>query len=192
MSDDRDDLIWRLGARHPGHDYRIFTTAFVDAMNPRTGAAKRFSLIECVDWVNVIALTTDDRVVLVRQYRAGSNTVCLEIPGGMVDGDEDPCTAAARELAEETGYTGGTWQLLGTVLPNPAIQNNRLFTVLALDVERTQEPDLDDGEHIEVSTATLAEIQTKLLTGEIDHALVVTAFGHLALRQCVLAPIEEP
>jgi ADP-ribose pyrophosphatase len=183
-----DDLVWRLGARLPGHDYRVFTTAFVEATNPRTGSPKRFSLIESVNWINVIALTTDHRVVLVRQYRAGSNSVCLEIPGGMIDGDEEPLAAGARELVEETGYTGGTWELIGDVSPNPAIQTNRLYTVLARDVVLTKELDLDDGEHIAVETATLAEVQAKLVSGEIDHALVVAAFGHLALRQCVMRP----
>ncbi len=181
-----DDLVWRLGARLPGHDYRVFKTAFVEATNPRTGTPKRFSLIESVHWVNVIALTTDDRVVLVRQYRAGSNSVCLEIPGGMIDGDEEPLAAGARELSEETGYTGGTLELIGDVSPNPAIQTNRLYTVLARGVVRTHELDLDDGEHLAVETATLPEVQAKIVSGEIDHALVVTAFGHLALRHGVL------
>jgi ADP-ribose pyrophosphatase len=183
MSDARDDLVWQLGARLPGHDYRIFTTHFVEATNPRTGVLKRFSLIECVDWVNVIALTSDERVVLIRQYRPGVDRVCLEIPGGMIDPGEAPLAAAARELAEETGYTGGTLELIGRVAPNPAIQNNTLFTVLARGVTLTQAPMPDAGEVIQVSTATLAECQRHLRDGEIDHALVLVAFAHLALHQ---------
>ncbi len=186
MSDVPDDLTWKLGARLPGHDYRIFTTSFAEAAHPRTGVRKRFSLIDCVDWVNVIALTGDGRVVLVRQFRAGVNRVCLEIPGGMIEPGENPYAAAARELAEETGYTGGTLELLGKVAPNPAIQSNALYTVLARGVALTGPPTPDDGELLSVETATLAECQRRLLDGEIDHALVMVAFAHLALRSCDL------
>jgi 8-oxo-dGTP pyrophosphatase MutT (NUDIX family) len=187
MPDVPDELAWKLGARLPGHDYRIFTTAFVEATNPRTGAHKRFSLIHSVDWVNVIALTADQRVVLIRQFRPGVERVCLEIPGGMIEPGEDPCTAAARELAEETGYTGGTLELLGKVAPNPAIQSNALYTVLARGVALTGPASPDDGEVLSVETASLAECQRRLVDGEIDHALVVVAFAHLALRRCDLS-----
>jgi 8-oxo-dGTP pyrophosphatase MutT (NUDIX family) len=180
MSD--DDLTWRIKGRSPGSDYRIFKTAFVDAEHPGTGKAKKFSLIECVDWVNVIALTPADEVVLIRQYRAGSATVCLEIPGGMVDEGEDALTAAKRELEEETGYTAKTWRALGATLPNPAIQGNRLHSFLALDAERTTQQRFDSSEVIELALAPLAEVRAMLRDGRIDHALVVVAFAHLALE----------
>ncbi|MBA3396644.1 MAG: NUDIX hydrolase [Deltaproteobacteria bacterium] len=177
-----DALRWKLGARHPGHDYRIFQTSFVDAANPQTGELKRYSLIECVDWVNVIALTADDRVVLLKQYRAGVDEVCLEIPGGMIDPGEDPATAAARELVEETGYTAASWRHLGTVAPNPAIQTNRLHSYLALDATQTSSPSPEGCEVLEVETATLAAVRAMLRDGRIDHALVVVAFAHLAFE----------
>jgi 8-oxo-dGTP pyrophosphatase MutT (NUDIX family) len=177
-----DALVWRLGARVPGHDYRIFTTAFVDGQHPRTGATKRFSLIDSVDWVNMIALTTDERVVLIRQYRVGAGEVCLEIPGGMVDAGETPAVAAARELIEETGYTSARWTQIGRVSPNPAIQTNRLYTFLALDAVQTSAPRPEGSEVIEVSTATLAECHAAIRDGRVDHALVIAAFAHLAFR----------
>jgi ADP-ribose pyrophosphatase len=177
-----DDLAWRLGARHPGHDYRVFRTSFVDAIHPRTGEPKQFSLIECVDWVNVIALTPDDRVVLIRQYRAGLDAVCLEIPGGMVDPGEDAATAAARELEEETGYTAPRWRPLGVVAPNPAIQNNRLHSFLALDAVPTTAPRPDGGEVLSLELAPLATVRAMLRDGRIDHALVLAAFAHLAFE----------
>ncbi|MDQ3368551.1 MAG: NUDIX hydrolase [Myxococcota bacterium] len=180
MSD--DELTWPRGATYPGADYRIFKTSFVDATHPRTGATKRFSVIECVDWVNVIALTAEDHVVLIRQYRAGTDHVCLEIPGGMIDAGEDAATAAARELEEETGYTAAHWQHLGTLAPNPAIQNNRLHSYLALDARPTSATRFDSSEVIAIETAPLSDVRTMLRDGRIDHALVIAAFGHLAFQ----------
>lgn len=180
MSD--DDLRWTLGARTEGADYKIFTTHFRDAPHPRTGALKRFSLIEATDWVNIIALTPARDVVLIRQYRPGVDRICIEIPGGMVDPGEDARTAAARELVEETGYTSERWTQIGAIAPNPAIQNNTLYTFLALDATPTHAPHFDGSELLEIETAPLAEAYAMVRDGRIEHALVVAAFGHLALR----------
>lgn len=187
MSD--DDLRWMLGARTEGHDYRIFTTHFRDAPHPRTGSIKRFSLIEATDWVNIIALTVDERVVLIRQYRPGVDRICIEIPGGMVDPGEDAQTAAARELVEETGYTSTQWHKIGAIAPNPAIQNNTLHTYLALDATPTQEPHFDGSELLEIDVTPLADVHAMLRDGRIEHALVVAAFGHLAFAQ---QPLRMP
>jgi 8-oxo-dGTP pyrophosphatase MutT (NUDIX family) len=177
-----DDLTWKLGARSAGNDYRIFKTCFVEGAHPRTGAIKRFSVIECVDWVNVVALTPADEVVLIRQFRAGTSSVCVEIPGGMVDDGEDPLTAAKRELEEETGYTAEVWRHLGTTLPNPAIQGNRLHSYLALDARRTHDTRFDSSEVIAIETTPLPAVHAMLRDGRIDHALVIAAFAHLAFE----------
>jgi ADP-ribose pyrophosphatase len=192
MPDVSDDLTWKLGARLPGHDYRVFRTSFVEATHPRTGVNRRWSLIHSVDWVNVLALTADERVVLLRQYRPGIDRVCLEIPGGLIDPGEDPCAAAVRELAEETGYTGGTVELLGKVAPNPALFDNTLYNVLIRGVALTGPATPDDGEVLSVETATLAECRRHLLDGNIEHALVVVAFAQLAFRACDLAVPARP
>lgn len=176
------ELSWRLGPRIPDADYRVFKTAFVDGIHPRTGATKRFSLIEAVDWVNVIAITPDQQVVLIEQFRVGSNELCLEIPGGMVDAGETPAEAAARELSEETGYTAARWHNLGRVSPNPAIMTNWLYTFLAEDAVQTSPQHLEGSEVIDLRVATLAECHAAIRDGRIDHALVVAAFAHLAFR----------
>ena len=180
-------LRWKLGVHTPGHDYRVFTTRFVDAENPRDGSIKRFSLIDAVDWVNVIAVTPDERVVLIRQYRPGVDEVVVEIPGGMIDPGEDALTAAKRELLEETGYTATTWHALGVTAPNPAIHCNRLHSFLATGAAATHPQRLEGSEVIDVDTGPLAEVTQMLRDGRIDHALVVVAFGHLAFARATLA-----
>ena len=113
-----------IGSKALG-DFRIFKLRSDRKVSPRTGRELDFLVLECVNWVNVVAITPDDQLVMVEQYRFGSNTVELEIPGGMMDPHErDPVATGVRELREETGYEGGRARLLGDVFSNPAIMNN--------------------------------------------------------------------
>jgi len=141
-----------------------------------------FYIIDTSDWINVIPITADQQVVMVRQYRHGSRLVTLEIPGGMVDLGETPKEAASRELLEETGYQAGEWQKMGVVSPNPAIFTNRCYTFLARNVEKVSEPMPDQTEDIEVALIPIADVPELIRKGEIDHAIVVGAFYQYLLQ----------
>lgn len=135
-------------------------------------------MIEAPDWVNVIALTQDSRLVLVRQFRFGIDDLSLEIPGGVIERGEDPLAAGLRELAEETGFAGRNARLLGSVHPNPAIQSNRCHLVLVEGAEWKQAPAWDADEDIAVATAPVDEVLDWARTGRITHSLVLCGLFH--------------
>lgn len=172
---------WPIENDHAIAETRIFTLRQMRTRSPRGSDSADFVYIDSTDWVNVIALTPDDQVVLIEQYRHGTREVTLEIPGGMVDAGEDPAEACRRELLEETGYAGDAVELIGAVSPNPAIQNNRCFTGLVRGAARVAEPDLDAFEDIVVRSAPLDEVGDLIRRDAIHHALVVAAFYHLEL-----------
>jgi len=133
-------------------------------------------------WVNVVAITKEQKVVLVEQFRHGNHKISLEIPGGIVDPGEEPLQAGIRELREEAGGVGAHAEVIGVVDANPAIQNNSCWTILIRDVE-LKEQDLDALEEIEIQLVDLNEIPEMIRTGKITHSLVVAAFYHYHLWQ---------
>ena len=145
-------------------------------ISPRTGAALDFIVLDASNWVNVIALTPDGQMILVEQYRHGSNTVELEIPGGVMDvTDASPAAAGVRELAEETGFVGENAQIVGQVYPNPAIMSNTCFTVLLRNCRQVQALTLDQGEDLATRLVPVAQVPELVASGQIRHSLVVAA-----------------
>ena len=142
-----------------------------------------FDVMATCDWVNVIALTPEKQVLLVRQFRHGTREITLEIPGGAVDKGETPLQAAKRELWEETGYQADSWEELGLVEPNPAIQGNRTYTFLARSAMKTGKGQPDENEEIEVEQCPLSELTQLVHSRRIKHALVICAFFHLFQRE---------
>ena len=182
MAGDEPLRPWRrLGSRRLA-DCRVFEVDEVRFEPPAGGAAPTFYSIRSTDWVNVIPLTPDRQVLLLRQYRFGIEEFTLEIPGGMCDPGETPAAAARRELVEETGHDSTRIEELGWVHPNPAIQTNRCFSYLALDVTRVGAPRPDAYEAFEQLAVPLERIPRLIREGRITHALVVSAFQLLDVR----------
>jgi 8-oxo-dGTP pyrophosphatase MutT (NUDIX family) len=165
-------------------DFRIFRIRADNSRSPRTGDVHRFFVLESPDWVNVIPLTPAGNVVMIHQFRHGSEEVTLEIPGGMVDvEDGDPAVSSARELREETGYEADAIIHLGTVAPNPAFLDNRCHHYLALNARRVADPRLDGAEDIAFEEVPLAAVPDLIRAGRITHSLTVSAFYYLGLYE---------
>ena len=178
MKDLPDPIVparWEKTGQHLHASCQVFDVLKARYRHPGRGRERDFVIITAPDWANVIALTPDRELVLVRQFRFGIDDFSLEIPGGVMERGEEPLVAAQRELREETGYSGSSARVLGSVRPNPAIMNNVCHLVLVEDALRTDELAWDHDEEIEVLTAPVDEVYAWARTGRISHALVLDA-----------------
>jgi ADP-ribose pyrophosphatase len=170
-------------------DFKIFTLRTDRKISPRTQHEHDFFVIDSNNWVNVVAITPDQQLVMVEQYRHGSNTVELEIPGGMIDAqDSSPVAAGVRELREETGYEGTNARILGEIFPNPAIMSNVCYTVLVENCRLTHPVELDYGEDLITRLVPVADIPRLVADKKISHSLVAVALYHFELWQRGLKP----
>ncbi len=175
---------WKIIRSTPVGDFRIFKIRSDVCVSPRTGKEHDFYVLDSVNWVNVIALTPDRQLVMVRQYRFGSQTVELEVPGGMMDPqDTDPVATAVRELREETGYEGEHVRVLGRIHSNPAILSNFTFTVLIENCRLRHGVEFDHAEDLETLLVPAAEIPRLVADEKIGHSLVVVALYYFDLWQ---------
>ncbi|MDQ5984991.1 MAG: ADP-ribose pyrophosphatase [Syntrophus sp. SKADARSKE-3] len=174
---------WTVLSSIRDKSYRVFSLRTDHVRSPRTGEAYDFFVLESPPWVNIIPLTPDNQVVMVRQYRHGTREITLEIPGGLVEDKDTPEEAAHRELREETGYTTESMTSLGFIYPNPAIQSNICHTFLARNVHPTGIQEQDEKEDIDVVLFPLSDIPRLIREGAISHALVIVAFQKLWLME---------
>ncbi|HVI49373.1 MAG TPA: NUDIX hydrolase [Chitinophaga sp.] len=142
-----------------------------------------YYVLEYNDWVNAVAVTEDNEVIMIRQFRQGIGKTILEIPGGTMDPtDASPLTAIQRELLEETGYAFKEVISLGAVAPNPASSNNLTHMFLATGGRKVQDQQLDHNEEIEVVVMPLSELQQLILENSILQSLHVTCICYALLH----------
>jgi 8-oxo-dGTP pyrophosphatase MutT (NUDIX family) len=135
-------------------------------------------------WVVVLAVTAAQEVVMVRQYRHGSEKIHLELPGGLVDPeDPSPIAAARRELLEETGYGSRDFRIIGKCYPQPAILSNKCFFCLAMEVECLQALALDEGEDLEVVKMPITRVLSEINGDSIDNGMTLLAFYYFWMHQ---------
>jgi len=168
---------WEILNRKTLHDFKLMQIEAKEVRSPRTGNTADVLAIHFPAWVVVLAITAAQEVVMVRQYRHGTEKIHLELPGGLIDpGDPSPIGAAQRELLEETGYGAKDFHIIGECFPQPAILSNKCFVCLAMDAELQQTPALDEGEDLEVIKIPMTHVSSKIQGNSIDNGMTVLAF----------------
>lgn len=184
---------WPLLDSRVLHAFPIYRLRQDTRQSPRTGKRHDFLVLDSKDWINVVPVTPKGDLVLIRQFRHGTASMVWEVPGGIMDEeDESPEQAAWRELREETGYEPEEMVFLGAVHPNPAIQNNRCHTFLARNARPLEAQKLDGSEDIEVREASWAEVSEMVDQGQISHSLVLTALFWYERHLANLPPPPPP
>ena len=181
------DKIWKIRSKKPVFSEKIFEIFEMDCFLPSKNITHRFLSMHLHDWINVFALTDDEKVILVKQHRLGKDLVTVEVPAGAMNRGEDPAEAAKRELEEETGYVSDKMILLKKISVNPAIQDNTCYFFLALGCRKHKDTNFDTGEEIELVLEDKEKIFEKLGSDMVDNSLsflsIMLARDHLAKRK---------
>lgn len=171
---------WVCIRTEEGADSGLFSIRYDYMRNPRNGEVFRMAVVESKDAVNVLPITPEGKIIMVKQYRFGIGEDTLELPGGLIEKGEEQETAGRRELREETGYTGGKWTYLGDIQSNPVFMNSKIFHWMAEGVTETEARlHLDAGEHIEVLALDKEQLFEALRLGKIKHPHVISALSRV-------------
>ncbi len=162
---------WKRLAVREISDHRVFRVQSLSMADAEGKPRRDFTVFACPDWCNVVAITEARELVLIWQYRFGTDALSLEIPGGVIEPGEAPAIAARRELVEETGYDANAVEELCVVEPNPALQGNRCFTYLAKGARLAGATSFDENEECEVVLVPLDALPKLLDDGAITHSL---------------------
>ncbi len=168
---------WETISKERIQELKIFRADLVKRFHPIWKKTSEFVVLDSNDWANIIPITKDNKVLLIEQFRQGSNSVTIEIPGGLIETGELPIDAARRECLEETGYSSNEdLQLLGVTQPNPAFLNNKCYTYLWTGLEPVSEQNLDSNEEINILPTEMGIVKQMIKNGEINHSIITTAF----------------
>lgn len=182
MGKERRPRPWEVVRQDDRGDFDIFSVRTMHARSPEDGSVHEFNLACAPDGVAVIAVTPDDQLVMVEQWRHPVQRVTLELPAGTVDEGERPEAAGVRELREETGYAGGKPECIGAAVLNPSWQNTRVHAVVVRGARRAGDKELDDAEETGVRCIPVAQVRRMVAAGEIDSATTVSALAFFFWR----------
>jgi 8-oxo-dGTP pyrophosphatase MutT (NUDIX family) len=165
MSVPKDGRFWKNKARH-----------HADCVTAEGDTIATYYVLKYPDWVHVIAITPEQKIVLIDQYRHSLDVVSLEVPAGSIDQSNGSLlAAAARELAEETGYVADEYRIVAKLSPNPTTHSNMIHVVLALNARASARPQNDPSEKVEISLVSVRDLLTGIFLGEMVQALHVSS-----------------
>ena len=147
-----------------------------------------YYVVELPNWANIVVVTKDDKIVLVRQYRYPVDQITLELPGGVIDKGEDPMQAAIREMQEETGYHSNEVEFLCKLAPNPAINDNTAYFYLARNAEPGEKKNFDAFEDIELCIFSKEQFLQLLRENKIQHGVQLGPIYEALIRLGWLLP----
>lgn len=176
------DLVWKKLSSHYIHKGPWATLRSDRCEMPNGHIVEDYYVLEYNNWVNAVAITEDNKVLMVHQYRHAAGIVSLEIPGGVIDDGELPEQALRRELLEETGYQFDDFELLSTIYGNPSTANNKTYCYLAKGGKKVQEQKLDEQEELVVETFTISEVKQLLADNKIVQALHCAGLFYALVR----------
>jgi 8-oxo-dGTP pyrophosphatase MutT (NUDIX family) len=167
------DLRWKTLSSKYIYDDRWFRARADSCQFPDGRIIEPYYIVELPDWCNVILVTKDERVILVRQYRYPIDQATYELPGGVIEKNEDPKLAAKREMEEETGYTSDDIEFLMKLSPNPAVNNNTAYFFLVRNAVPTVSTNPDLFEDIDIVSFSKEEIIAFVQGNQMPHGVQV-------------------
>jgi ADP-ribose pyrophosphatase len=170
---DDSTLVWTEKHKRQLLKTIVMTVTEIDSI-ASDGQKGKYIVMDAKDWVIVIPVI-GTKFLMVKQWRHGEKALSIEFPGGVIETGEAPEKAAARELAEETGYTAKRMVCMGSMNPNPALMSNHVYIYIAEDLQKSTEQQLDSDEYVHYMEKEQKEVFSKIGTKEYPHALMASA-----------------